>query len=229
MGEAQFPLARLHPHEGPVLAAWGGHYDHAFIALHPFLRCEPEPWRDPVNWAQIAWAIGSPSFPDFALAVVLAANGMSGKQRADADQDLIRRLDSVVKERKLEYPEDGYLPASLCPSFAQLFAMLGSDVVITRDQHSNDEKEISLAELSENPFAVPRFTGALIDVEERMIVTCFPMDTYHSIVGVQSDALMTFGNDLRLEGFYAGPETADRWVNEPGTYAYPTWLEANVA
>ena len=36
MDEAQIYGPRDYPHKGPILGAWGGHYDHAYIALHPF-------------------------------------------------------------------------------------------------------------------------------------------------------------------------------------------------
>lgn len=211
-----------HPHEGPILSGWAAHYQHVFIALHPFFREDAdERITDVIRWGELASKLGGPTFADFALAVTLASNGMDGSGRGDAERDLIGRLMRHVGAELLEYPDDGYFPDALRPQVHRILSKLGATTVIARDQHRGNQTELSLEALvSDAPF--PGRPGAVAHPDRSFIITSFPMDVYHSVVGLTEKAHQALGGELGLEGFWAGPETTDSWVNERGTYTYPS-------
>ena len=223
---------REHPHRGPVLRAWGGHYDHAFIALHPFVGDDDAPDGHPVSWSDVARGIGKPRFPEFALAVTLAANGMDGSERSDADRNLIAQLMAYVEAHGLEYPEDGRLTNCLRAPVVDILRRIGAKAAVVFDGHGQHERDLSLDSLAGMPLvgewldypASNRYPTGVCDAANRFVITSFPMDTYYSIVGITAPALSRLGGDLGLEGFWVDERTTDRWVNEPGTYTYPGWL-----
>jgi hypothetical protein len=223
---------REHPHDGPIVRAWGGHYDHAFIALHPFIGDDDAPDGRPVSWSDVARGIGSPSFPEFALAVTLAANGMDGSERSDASRVLIARLMAYVEAQALEYPEDGRFTNCLRAPVIDILGRIDAKAAIVFDGHGQHERELSLGSLAGKQLvggwldypASNRHPTGVCDAANRFVITSFPMDAYYSIVGITAPALSCLGGDLGLEGFWVDKRTTNCWVNEPGTYAYPDWL-----
>ncbi|MEM0991053.1 MAG: hypothetical protein AAGK00_19465 [Pseudomonadota bacterium] len=217
---------REHPHKGPILDAWAGHYAHAFIALHPFYKqIAHQQEVEAVSWQQVAASLSPAPFADFALAVTLAANGMDGKRRKDADLRLIRDLMDYVQTHGLQYPVDGYVSAALFPDVLRILSALGTETCIARNQHKGREQEITVSDLDKRAFHLEQ-TGALVHPTDTFIITSFPMDTYHSVVGLTADAFDLLEGNLGLEGFWAGSNTSDGWVNEKGTYSYPQWLKS---
>jgi hypothetical protein len=187
----------------------------------------------PVSWTELARALGAPPFADFALAVTLAANGMDGSQRNDADRDLIARLMGLVSHLSLDYPEDAVLPDALRPQVRRILDALGCSEFVVWDEHRPDYRTYSTTKLDElvwsgtwlsTSFGYPRPPTSIADPDERFVMSTFPMDTYYSVVGITAPALDRLGGELGLEGFWVGSETPFDWVNEPGTYSYPDWL-----
>ncbi|MEM7508750.1 MAG: hypothetical protein AAF415_18625 [Pseudomonadota bacterium] len=215
---------RSYPDDGPILDAWGDHYQHAFIALHPFMGGHRKSHPCPIAWSEVAHGLGSPRFPDFALAVCLAANGMDGTCRPDADRQLISKLMKFVEEQDLRYPIDAMFPLAWCAIFHGIFHRMGAAEVIANDYITIGDIEVTVPLADFQAARLPRETRAVIDPFNRLIITSFPMDTYASIVGLTHEAFEITGNDLPLEGFFAGPSTTSSWVNEPGTYSYDGWL-----
>jgi hypothetical protein len=221
-----------HPHDGPVLAAWGGHYDHAFVALHPFISDDDAPDGAPVSWAEIARGLGGPPFGDFAIAVTLAANGMDGSENSDADRSLIARLMTYVRQHNLEYPDDGRFTNALREPVIDILRRIGTEAAIVFDGHGQYERELPLDRLIAQKLCGEwldypvsrRYPTGVADAADRFVISGFPMDNYYSIIGITTAALERLGGDLRLEGFWAGPQTTFHWVGEPGTYSYPDWL-----
>lgn len=224
MAEVKVYGPRDYPHDGPILDAWGGHYKHAFIALHPFKHRGGAHAPNTITWSEVAREVGSPEFPDFALSVCLAANGMDGRDRPDADRPLIKRLMKFVEEHDLIYPVDATFPLEWCPIVHNLFRRLHTKEAIAKDYITIGEVEVIVPLDELKASNIPRDTRAMIDPSNRLIVTSFPMDTYDSIVGLTHDASEAVGGKVPLEGFSAGPKTTSSWVNERGTYSYPGWL-----
>ena len=224
MDEAQVYGPRDYPHEGPILAAWGGHYDHGYIALHPFTYVESAHHLSPIPWSTVARALGSPEFSEFALAVCLAANGMDGSHRPDANKALISDLMGYVRANHLCYPEDSHFPKAWCICVNYLLSKLGTDHAIVSDYTATGpvEQAIRLDDLKDANMPEP--VNAVADPSHHFIVTTHPMDTYDSIVGVTQQALDAFGGVLPFEGFAVTSDTTSSWVNQPGTYSYPGWL-----
>lgn len=213
-----------HPWEGPFLSAWGGHYDHAFVSLHPFYRDRQAPWNDAVGWAEVARACGSPTFAEFARALWDASY-----YRTDADPALVSRIGEVIDRLDLIPPADSSLNESLLPAFCRMFRALGLETARVRDGLRNTEDEVTLAAVEADPWAVHTsrcpHASAMYDCAFRLIVTTqASSDWQWSVVGLKSEALDFVGGELPVEGFWAGPKTGPLWIDEPGTYSYPDWL-----
>ena len=206
-----------HPWKEPYLPAWGGHYEHAFVALHPFYKDQQAPWVGAVGWAEVARACGSPPFAKFARALWDASY-----YKTDADP-VLDRLD-------LSTPADSTLNEALVPDCCRMFRALGVETVRLRDNLVKTEAEVPLATLEADPWAVhaealAAHATAMFDADHRLIVSTRPRSDWQwSVVALKQDALSALGGRIPLEGFPAGLATGDIWIDEPGTYSYPDWL-----
>lgn len=214
-----------HPWDGPYLPAWGGHYDHAFVALHPFYRDRERPWVGAVSWGEVARACGSPPFVEFAPAVWDLSY-----YETDADPALVRRIGEVIERLDLIPPADSWLNEALIPACCPLFRALGIETVRVRDNLSRTEAEAPLATIEADPGmvhaeALESWATAVFDASYRLMVTTQPMsDCQRSVVAMTTAAISALGGSVPLEGFLATATTSDCWINEPGTYTYPGWL-----
>lgn len=231
----------------PVLAWWEGHYDHVFIALHPFTsdeagdRAAGRPVSEldvktapRIPWIEVARAVGEPRFDAFALATLLAGYGMTSAHRPEGmmpvpDDALIGEITQHVEAAQLVYPWDDTVSPAIEETVGEIYDALGVETLSAWNEFRDIEESLPVSALlaprEDWPLYPMTSPHAYRDPGCQMLVAA-SFDHVWSLIAVTDAARRKVDPGDLLEGFFADARTTASWVNEPGTYEPPDWRAA---
>lgn len=205
---------------------WAGHYEHVFVALHPFHAIARDRRGEedldaikaarPVTWDEMRRATGTAPFERFALALWCLVLSCA---RKDADLRLADWIERTMAANDLSPPWEGVVPPIFEHPMGAAFARLGVHEVLAWDEGRELSTRLTSGDLSGPPTIARKldFYGPFALHAPGMLATADSEDiaTFIALTGEAREAVRP---EELFEGFWAGPGTYCDWINPPGFF-----------
>jgi hypothetical protein len=212
-------------YETPLLHAYGGRFEAAFIALHPFFRMPTSiAWESidqnsnyphssyvrrygqPVYWQTIMQGIGCEDLRQFYIGMQTSILAL---QREYEDREMARLINEYTEQASVYHPDEGFNAPLLIEPIARYVS------------HEKTDEMFYLAEFAEEPEVLTFeeviqkcderwLRGSLFDVDITRLATVDWDDFFTVIYGSRSE-LMAFLKQNPLEGFFCDDQTQHGW------------------
>ena len=223
------------PLAGTLPDWWAAVYDHVFIALHPLTEAPDDPEAADLDWyahtaqatnrswSAVARDLGGCDFGDFVLALLFARNGMTSRSRRPgmrpvADDGLIERLAALAECDRLSWPWDSSPSPALWPAFAATFVNQGAREVTAWSEFRESSANLTVDALAAGAVGSLPFGPYAFQSHTPAILVTASFDHMWTLIALTNEGRSRFDPATHFEGFWAGPSTSAKWINEPGTY-----------
>jgi hypothetical protein len=214
------------PYGTPLVDAYNGRFEAAFVVLHPFIGVpESLSWRSIGKYPDDAeilacgtrhrWtAVASETGLGFCARVNQALLTSIGSLKGDlADRSGRDALRSFLVSRPIWMPTEGRFEPILQPSFLQVFTAAGFQELIYVPELANFHPAVRLPleGLQDGSIPFPG-CGTLIAPDLSFVITV-DWDSFFTIFYSSRDFLTESARRLDLEGFFASSNTDHAWFN----------------
>lgn len=215
-------------HQIPLLQAYGGRFDAAFVALHPFFRMPDSDHREPVNlirdypdnsyirrhgqpvyWQTVMQAIGCDDLRRFYIGMrtsILALN------QEYEDREIAGLIVEYTEQADIFHPTEGMMEPLLIEPISQISQYIS---------HEQTDEIFYLAEIEKEPKVLSVeaaiqecderwLRGSLFDVNVTRLATV-DWDDFFTVIYGSSDELASLLESTPLEGFFCDGETLHTW------------------
>jgi hypothetical protein len=214
------------PYDIPLVEAYGGRFESAFVVLHPFVRMPQS----------LAWS-ATRRYPDDALITtngtkctwteVIAQTGLANCARLNqalltaigsldqhlADPHSRDALQSFLEAQPVWMPVEGSFPPLLRHDFLRAFTTAGATELIHVPEfpQSDPPMNLSLESLRSGGLPFPA-SGTLLSPDASFLFTV-DWDSFFTLFYGSRAFVSDVAASLDLEGFFATPTTEHAWFN----------------
>jgi len=212
-------------YETPLLQAYGGRFEAAFIALHPFFRMPTDiAWEpidsstnypdnpyvrhygQPVYWQTIMQGIGCDDLRRFYTGMRTLIGALS---QAYEDREIAKLIETYTKQTDIYHPGEGYIEPLLLEPISRYISHNQTDNLFYLEEHKEEPEILSVAEVIQK--CDERWLlGSLFDMNVTRLVTV-DWDDFFTVIYGPKDELTTFLTHHPLEGFWCDDETRHEW------------------
>jgi len=210
----------------PLLDAYGGLFESAFIVLHPFVRVPDSlAWNatqrypddaqiaslgSKVPWSEVAALSGLANCARINQALLTSIGSLSHHLADPSGRDA---LQSYLQSNPVWMPVEGRFEPLLHPDFLQIFAAAGASELtfVPEFPHTDPVVTLSLAGLFARTIPFPN-RGTLLAPDRSFLFTVY-WDSFFTLFYGRHSFIARVCAELNLEGFFASPNTEHAWYN----------------
>jgi len=214
------------PYDAPLAEAYGGHFESAYVILHPFVGVpEPLAWKNAkqypddeqilsrgvkVPWAQIATQTGLSTCAKVNQAL-LTSIGSIGEELRDAPAS--ETLASFLQSDSIWMPTEGRFEPLLQEDFLNAFETAGLDelIFVPEFPHTDPIQRLSVSGLTNRQILFPS-RGTLAAPDASFLLTV-DWDSFFTLFYGPRELVTEVARRRNLEGFFATPTTEHFWFN----------------
>jgi len=213
-------------YEVPLVEAYDGRFESAFVMLHPFVRV-PQPLSWSVTraypedaqiaargtkypWSEVASQVGLTSCARMNQALLTSIGSLPDYL---ADAAASNRLQSFLESQPLWMPAEGRFEPLLQPDFLRIFAATGTGKLIHVPEFplSDPVMRLDIAQLNDDSIAFPD-CGTLLAPDASFLFTV-DWDSFFTLFYGPHSLVADAARRLNLEGFFATANTDHAWWN----------------
>lgn len=213
-------------YEVPLLQAYGGRFDAAFIALHPFFRIpDSVDWESvdpnmdypdapyirqygqPVFWQTIMEGIGCEDLRHFYQGMLTSIGAL---QQEYQDKEMATLIASYTKQSNIYYPMEGFFHPLLIESIAQFISHEQTDDLFYLAEFEKEPEVLSVEAMIQQCDLSRNLRGSLFDVNVTRLATV-DWDDFFTVIYGSSDQLASLLESRPLEGFFCDDRTLHTW------------------
>ncbi len=210
----------------PLVEAYQGRFEAAFIVLHPFLSVPDSlSWKTvgrypvdaqilahggPHSWTTVARETGLGSCARINQALLTSIGSLKGDLADLPGRDA---LQAYLQSRPLWMPTEGRFEPILHAAFLRIFAAANHDEVVFVPEFIDSQPVVRLpvAGLRDGTVPFPG-CGTLLAPDQSFLLTV-DWDSFFTLFYGSRSFLMETARQLDLEGFFATPNTDHAWFN----------------
>ncbi len=210
----------------PLVEAYCGRFESAFILLHPFIRVPDSlSWRATHHypddqqiveqgtkfaWAQISAQTCLASCARINQALLTSIGSLTDHL---ADPQASNALQFFLENQPVWMPTEGRFEPLLRSDLLQIFAQAGSDeiILIPEFPQSNPVQRLSIAGISSGTIPFPK-SGTLLAPDASFLFTV-DWDSFFTLFYGPRAFIARAAQSLALEGFFATPNTDHAWFS----------------
>lgn len=210
----------------PLLGAYGGAFECAFVVLHPFVRVPAEmSWSatrqypsdteiaargSKATWMEVAAATGLNTCARVNQALLTSIGSLSDHLADPAGREQLQRF---LEAQPVWMPVEGRFEPLLQSDFLNVFAEAGADKVVFVPEFPNSEPvvRLPLAGLLDGSVPFPH-RGTLLAPDHSFLFTV-DWDSFFTLFYGTRSFVEHAAGALNLEGFFATPNTEHFWFN----------------
>lgn len=214
------------PHSIPLVEAYEGRFEAAFVVLHPFVRVPAElAWSvarqypsdaqiaahgSKCPWAEVAAATGLSSLARISQALLTAIGSLPDHLADPFGRD---RLQHYLQSEPVWMPTEGCFEALLQPDFLRAFTAAGAEQPIFVPEFPNADPVVTLTldELRSGTAPFPP-RGTLLAPDHSFLFTV-DWDSFFTLFYGTRQFVTGVAAECGLEGFFALPTTEHSWFN----------------
>lgn len=226
MSAEQFERFVYPSYSAPLLDAYERRFEAVFIILHPFIRVpEQLAWsvrrKYPTDaeivelgsrctWAQVARQTGSASCASLNQALLTAGGSLEGDL---ADIQGTHALQKFLQSHSIWMPAQGRFEPLLQRELLEAFTSADSESLIYVPEFPDRSpvKRLVLADLQAGSVPFPE-CGSLVAPDQSFLFTV-DWDSFFTLLYGDRDFVTRAAKELKLEGFFASPNTDHAWFN----------------
>ena len=210
----------------PLIEAYGGSFESAFIVLHPFVNVPQNlSWSvtgeypsdahiialgKKYSWAQVSAQTGLNSCARVNQALLTSIGSLAGHL---ADRQASDTLQSFLEKRPVWMPTEGRFEPLLQSDILQLFAQADLDelVFVPEFPQSDPVVRLSVSGLRAGDIPFPS-CGTLLAPDASFLFTV-DWDSFFTLFYGPRALITRAARSLKIEGFFATPNTDHAWFN----------------
>jgi len=213
-------------YELPLVEAYAGKFESVFIVLHPFVRVpEAMAWSavqhyptdeqiviqgTKCTWAEAQKQAGISSYARMNQALLTSIGSIAGDLADGAGSDAIAKF---VKTNPVWMPAEGQFEPLLRRDFLEVFASAGAEALIFVPEFPNTDPVVPLPIAGLRNGSVPfPSRGTLLAPDQRFLFTV-DWDSFFTLFYGPRAFVAESARRLRIEGFFATPNTDHAWFN----------------
>ena len=214
------------PYDAPLMEAYGGRFESAYVILHPFLAVpDPLAWKatrlypsdeqigrlgTKYPWARVAAHTGLSACGKLSQALLTSIGAIDEDLRDDPARDA---LQSFLESEPVWMPEEGRFEPLLRPDFLAAFETAGHDELIFVPEFPNADpmQKLSVSRLRNREEAFPS-RGTLSALDASFLFTV-DWDSFFTLFYGPRAFVADVVRRNNLEGFFATPTTEHFWFN----------------
>ena len=210
----------------PLLDAFGGRYEAAYIALHPFVSV-PEwlGWAATggypddaeilahgarVPWAQVARSTGIPNGARMSQGLLTSIGAL---HEDFMDREAARLLTGFLRTNPVWMPVEGRFEPLLQASFLAIFQAAGRDRLIWVPEFPDMEPAVTLNLEQLRTGGVPFPTRGTLAAEDESFLLTVDWDSFFTLFYGPHEFVRQQTTALALEGFFAEAATEHQWFH----------------
>jgi hypothetical protein len=213
-------------HAAPLIEAYEGRFESVFILLHPFIRVpEPLSWKAtrqypgdhqiithgvPYPWQSIADQINLGSCARINQALLTCIASLKGDL---ADPAASAALANFLQTNPVWMPTEGRFEPLLQPAFLDIFSTAGYDQLIFVPEFPNSDPVVHLSLQALRNGSVPFPTCGTLLAPDAAFLFTVDWDSFFTLFYGSRSFVTHTASLLRLEGFFATPNTDHAWFN----------------
>lgn len=213
-------------YDAPLLEAYGGRFESAFVLLHPFIEV-PEalgwtatrqyPGDEQIlsqgrkcSWARVAARTGLPTCAKLNQALLTSIRSIDDEL---CDFEAARRLAGFLRDGSTWMPGEGRFEPLLQMDLLEAFAAAGQQklVFVPEFPHADPVKELNVARLRSREEPFPS-RGTLVAPDASFLLTV-DWDSFFTLFYGPRELVTETVRQRNLEGFFATPTTDHFWFN----------------
>ena len=210
----------------PLVEAYSGRFESAFILLHPFVHVPPFlSWSatgqypndaqiiaqaTKYTWAQVSAQSGLASCARINQALLTSIGSLADHL---ADPDASGTLQKFLENHPVWMPTEGRFEPLLQSNILQVFSDAGADelTLVPEFPHSDPVVNLPIADLKTGAIPFPT-CGTLLAPDASFLFTV-DWDSFFTLFYGPRTFLARAAQSLNLEGFFATPNTDHAWFN----------------
>lgn len=210
-------------YEVPLLQAYDGRFEAAFIALHPFFRMPADVcWKarsteypddhlirqygQPVYWQTVMEAINCNDLRRFYIGMRTSIGAWNEEYK---DSEIAGRISEYNDQCNIYYPTEGRIEPLLVESMARYLCLEKADKILYLAEFEKEPDELSAKEVIYK--CDERFMrGSLFNSSLTRLATV-DWDDFFTVIYGSAQELSLFLKNNPLEGFFCDNETLHTW------------------
>jgi hypothetical protein len=214
------------PYGIPLVEAYDGRFESAFVLLHPFIRVPEEmawsvmrqyPGDSQISslgakfsWAEVSAQTGLSSCSRLNQALLTSIGSVTDHLADPAARDVLQKF---LQTQPVWMPTEGRFEPLLQPDLLRAFDMAGAQdlIFVPEFPQSDPVVRLTIEELSAGNAPFPT-RGTLLAPDASFLFTV-EWDSFFTLFYGTRDFIQRVGNALDLEGFFATPNTEHAWFN----------------
>lgn len=210
----------------PLMEAYGGRFECAFVVLHPFVRMPADlAWSAThqypsdraiaargakAPWMEVAAATGLTSCARVNQALLTSIGSLSDHLADPAGRD---KLKGFLESEPVWMPTEGRFEPLLQPDLLSVFVAAGADELLFVPEFPNSEPvtRLAVAGLRSTSISFPS-RGTLLAPDYSFLYTV-DWDSFFTLFYGARSFVARVAAELNLEGFFATPTTEHAWYN----------------
>ena len=214
------------PYGEPLVEAYGGRFESVFIVLHPFLRVpESLAWSatrqypgdaqilaraSKCAWGEVATQTGMTSCARINQALLTSIGSLADYLAEPAGRDALKVL---VQTQPVWLPAEGRFEPLLQADFLKIFARAGHEelVFVPEFPQTDPVERLAIAALRSGSRPFPG-CGTLLAPDASYLLTV-DWDSFFTLFYGPRAFVAETARALKLEGFFATPNTDHAWFN----------------
>lgn len=214
------------PYELPLLQAYEGRFEAAFIVLHPFVQVPAElAWQvrpeypsdaqilthgSRYSWMDVGRHAGLSSCARINQALLTASGSLTGDLADVAGREALR---TFLQHQPVWMPAQGRFQPLLQRDLLQFFSAAGFAELIFVPEFPDSIPVVRLEIAGLRDGSIPFPTcGTLLAPDDSFLITV-DWDSFFTLIYGTRDFIRTLAAGLKLEGFFATPNTDHAWFN----------------
>jgi hypothetical protein len=210
----------------PLVEAYGGRFESAFVVLHPFVhvpqalawsitRRYPDDtlianYGTKYTWTEVIAQTGLANCARLSQALLTAIGSLDHHLADPPSRDVLR---SFLETQPVWMPVEGCFPALLRSDFLQAFTTAGATELIHVPEfpHSDPVTTLLLQDLRSG--VVPFPSGGTLLAPDASFLFTVDWDSFFTLFYGSRAFVSSVAASLDLEGFFAFPTTEHAWFN----------------
>ena len=213
-------------YESPLLEAYGGRFESAYVVLHPFIRMpEAFSWRATQHypgdaeilahgakcpWAEVAAPTGMGACARLNQALLTSIGAIAEHV---SDYDARDKLQAFLQASPVWMPVEGRFEPLLQQDFVNAFEAAGHKelVYVPEFPQKDPVQPLSVAEIKSGALPFPT-SGSMVAPDESFLFTV-DWDSFFTLFYGPRAFVEKFVREREIEGFFAAPTTEHGWFN----------------
>jgi Protein of unknown function (DUF2711) len=213
-------------YEVPLMEAYGGRFESAFVVLHPFVRVPASlSWKatnqypsdaqiaelgTKCAWSDVATQVGITSCARINQALLTSIGSLADPM---ADTEGRNKLQSFLENNQIWMPVEGRFEPLLRPDFLQIFSASGIEELVFVPEFPQSEPVVRLAVEGLADGTIPFPTCGTLLAPDGSFLFTVDWDSFFTIFYGQRSFIAEAAERLKIEGFFASANTDHAWWN----------------